>query len=122
MAEGGFTDAFLDSEYLKLDEGALAFIFTRGRIEAAKALSEEEALALVDANRETLVKLYARATERILREAFYMDLFEELSELEDGIAFAFMNLALGRVQDAEVEAARVKVVAAYQAKRKRPSS
>lgn len=120
MATADFTDAFLDSQYLKLDEGALAFIFSKDRVEAAKALDEADAQALLETHHEQLVRLYGDVTRRILKDAFYMKLFEELSELEDDVAYAFINLALRRIGDEKVEAARVKAVQDYQAKRPPP--
>jgi hypothetical protein len=120
MATADFTDAFLDSQYLKLDEGALAFIFSKDRVEAAKALDEAGAQALLETHHEHLVRLYGDVTRRILKDAFYMKLFEELSELEDEVAYAFINLALRRIGDERVEAARVKAVQDFQAKRPPP--
>lgn len=120
MATADFTDAFLDSQYLKLDEGALAFIFSRERVDAAKAMKPERASELLASHRDELVRLYGDVTRRILKDAFYMKLFEELSELEDDVAFAFINLALRRISDEQVEAARVKVVQEFQAKKPPP--
>ncbi|MBX3472812.1 MAG: hypothetical protein KF754_00310 [Planctomycetes bacterium] len=118
MSNQGFTDAFLDSQYLKLDEGALAFIFTRERVNAARALGADQAAAYLARHHDKLVRLYGDVTRRILKDAFYDSLFEQLSELEDEIAFAFINLCLRRIQDEAVEAARVQAVQEYQAKRK----
>ena len=114
-----FEDAFLDSEYLKLDEGALAFIFTKERVEAAKALSAEDASARLAKHHEELVRLYGEATKRILMDAFWHDLFEDLADREEDVMFAFINLALGRIEDEEVEAARVAEVKKYQARLKK---
>lgn len=118
MQNQGFTDAFLDSQYLKLDEGALSFIFTRERVDAAKLVSVDEAVKMLARHHDHLVRLYGTVTKRILKDAFYMDLFEELSGLDDEVAYSFINLCLRRVQDAAVEQARVKAVTEYQAKRK----
>ncbi|MCB9896019.1 MAG: hypothetical protein H6839_16415 [Planctomycetes bacterium] len=118
MEATDFNDAFLDSTYLKLDEGALSFIFTPARVKAATALSVEQANLLVQDNHDALVKIYGDTTKRILIEPFYMELFEELAEQPDDVAFAFINLALRRVEDERVEAARVAEVKKYQAKRK----
>ena len=118
MEATDFNDAFLDSTYLKLDEGALSFIFTPARVKAATALSIDEAGKLVKANHAALVKIYGDTTKRILIEPFYIELFEELAEQPDEVAYAFINLALRRVEDDEVEAARVTEVKKYQAKRK----
>lgn len=120
MSVADFTDAFLDSQYLKLDEGALAFIFSRERVEAAKAVTPVQAQELLAAHHAELVRLYGDVTKRILKDAFYMKLFEELSELPDEVAFAFINLALRRISDERVEAARVKAVQDFQAKRPPP--
>ncbi|MCC6572173.1 MAG: hypothetical protein IT462_00145 [Planctomycetes bacterium] len=114
-----FVDAFLDSTYLKLDEGALAFIFTKERVKQAQALPLEKAKALVAANRDELAKIYSGVARRILKDAFYMNLFVELAELPDDIAFAFMNLCLRRVEDEQVEAARREVVSKIAAQRKK---
>jgi hypothetical protein len=114
-----FEDAFLDSTYLKLDEGALAFIFTKERVEAAKGLSVEEARERLASHHEELVRLYGETTKRILMDAFWHDLFEDLAEREEDVVFAFINLALGRIEDAEVEAARVAEVKKYQARLKK---
>jgi hypothetical protein len=113
-----FNDAFLDSTYLKLDEGALAFIFTSDRVKAATALSTEDANRLVREHHAALVKMYGDTTRRILIEPFYIELFEELAAQPDEVAYAFINLALRRVEDEQVEAARVAEVKKYQAKRK----
>lgn len=118
MSNQGFTDAFLDSQYLKLDEGALAFIFTRDRVQAAQQVSVDQARAWLDAHRPALVRLYGEVTRRILKEPFYDALFEQLSELDDEVAFTFINLCLRRIEDAEVEQARVAAVQEYQARRK----
>ncbi len=118
MQNQGFTDAFLDSQYLKLDEGALAFVFTRDRVEAAKQVSVEDAQQMLARNHDRMIRLYGTVTKRILKDAFYMDMFEELSELDDEVAFAFINLCLRRITDAKVEEARVNAVQEYQAKRK----
>ena len=120
MAAADFTDAFLDSQYLKLDEGALAFIFSRERVEAAKAVDTARAKQMLAAHRDELVRLYGDVTRRILKDAYYMKLFEELSGLDDEIALAFINLALRRISDEKVEAARVKAVQDFQAKRPPP--
>jgi hypothetical protein len=117
-----FNDAFLDSTYLKLDKGALSFIFTPERVDAALKLSVPAAAALVKGNRETLAGIYGDTAKRILNEPFYMELFEELSEQPDDIAFAFINLCMRRVEDETVEAARVAEVRKYQAKRKPKAS
>lgn len=117
MSGTDFTDAFLDSQYLKLDEGALSFIFSRDRVEAAMLLTVQQAGDLLARHHAQLVGLYGKVTRRILKDAFYMDLFEELAELEDDVAFAFINLALRRIEDPEVESARVKAVQEYQSKR-----
>ena len=119
METTDFNDAFLDSTYLKLDEGALSFIFTKERVAAAQALSVDEANALLQKHHAELVKLYGDTTKRILLDAFYNDLFEELSAREDEIAFAFINLALRRIEDEEVEGARVSEVKKYQARLKK---
>jgi hypothetical protein len=117
-----FNDAFLDSTYLKLDRGALSFIFTPQRVEAALKLSVPQAQALVHANREELARIYGDTAKRILNEPFYMELFEELSDRPDEIAYAFINLCMRRVEDEAVEAARVAEVRKYQAKRKPKAS
>lgn len=114
-----FDDAFLDSTYLKLDDGALAFIFTKERVEAATAISPEEASALLDKHQDELVRIYGETTKRILMDAFWHDLFEDLFEREDEVVFAFINLALGRITDEKVEAARVAEVKKYQARLKK---
>ncbi len=119
MSGGDFADAFLDSTYLKLDEGALAFIFTRQRVEKASQLSTAEAAALVAAHRDELARLYAGTARRILKDAFYMQLYEELAELDDELAFAFINLCLRRVEDETIEAARRDVVVKIAASRKK---
>lgn len=118
MQNQEFTDAFVDSQYLKLDEGALSFIFTRERVDAAKLVSVDQARGFLKRHHDALVGLYGTVTKRILKDAFYMDLFEELSELDDEVAFAFINLCLRRIEDPAVEQARVKAVQEYQAKRK----
>lgn len=118
MQNQEFTDAFLDSQYLKLDEGALSFIFTRERVDAAKLVSVDQARGFLKQHHDALVGLYGTVTKRILKDAFYMELFEELSELDDEVAFAFINLCLRRIEDPAVEQARVKAVQEYQAKRK----
>jgi len=114
-----FEDAFLDSTYLKLDEGALAFIFTKQRVEAAKGISPEEAKTLLGKHHAELVRIYGETTKRILMDAFWHDLFEDLFEREDEVVFAFINLALGRISDEAVEAARVAEVKKYQARLKK---
>lgn len=119
MSGGDFADAFLDSTYLKLDEGALAFIFTRQRVEKASQLTTAEAAALVATHRDELVRLYAGTARRILKDAFYMQLYEELAELDDELAFAFINLCLRRVEDETIEAARRDVVVKIAASRKK---
>lgn len=116
-----FTDAFLDSQYLRLTDGALAFIFTKPRVQAAQALSVAEANALLQKHHAQLVKIYGDTTRRILGDAYYMNLFEQLFELDDEVAFAFINLALRRVEDPQIEAARVQAVTEYQRKRKKPA-
>ncbi len=118
MAGTNFTDAFLDSQYLKLDEGALAFIFSRDRVQTARAAKDADLTQWLQKHHAALVDLYGTVTRRILKDAFYDNLFEELSELPDEVATVFINLALRRIQDADVEAARVKAVQEYQAKRK----
>lgn len=120
MEKDAFNDAFLDREYLKLDEGSLGFIFTEERLAVALAVSQREVSAMLRENHGRIVALYADTTKRILHEAFYTALFEELAALPDAIAFPFIHLALGRIEDAEVEAARVKVVKEFQSKRKKP--
>jgi hypothetical protein len=120
MDHSEFTDAFLDREYLKLnDEGTLNFIFTKDRVQQAKDLPVDEAEALLQKHHDTLVEMYRDTTKRILKEAFYTELFEELSEKEDEVAFAFINLVLGRVRDEEAEQARVDEVKKFQAKRQK---
>jgi hypothetical protein len=119
MEPAEFNDAFLDTEYLKLDEGALGFIFTPERLEKALACPQPDVLAMLQANHAEVVELFANTTKRILHEAFYMKLFEDLTALPDELAYPFIHLALRRVEDAEVEAARVAVVRAFQAKRKK---
>lgn len=114
-----FEDAFLDSTYLKLDEGALAFIFTKERVQAAQALSVEDAQARLAKHHEEMVRLYGETTKRILMDAFWHDLFEDLSDREEDVVYAFINLALGRISDDEVEAARVAEVKKYQARLKK---
>ncbi|MBZ0136861.1 MAG: hypothetical protein K8I27_10850 [Planctomycetes bacterium] len=114
-----FEDAFLDSTYLKLDEGALAFIFTKERVQAALGISGGEAQALLDKHRDEMVRIYGETTKRILMDAFWHDLFEDLFEREDEVVFAFINLALGRIKDKDVEAARVAEVKKYQARLKK---
>ena len=121
MEADDFTDAFLDSQYLRLTEGALAFIFTKPRVQKAQALSPEQAGALLQKHHAQLVKIYGDVTKRILADAFYMKMFEELYDLPDEVAFAFINLALRRIEDTQVEAARVQAVTEYQRKRKKPS-
>jgi hypothetical protein len=118
MNEESFHDAFLDSEYLKLDEGALGFIFTQQRLERALECGDDDVRAMINARRPELVSLVAETAGRILREAFYTRLFEELSELPDELAIPFIHLALRRVTDPEIEAARAQVVREYQARRK----
>jgi len=118
MDQTDFNDAFLDSTYLKLDKGALSFIFTPERVEAALKLSVDGAGALVKKHHAELVKTYGDTTRRILIEPFYMELFEELAEKPDEVAHAFINLAMRRVEDPEIEAARIAEVKKYQAKRK----
>ena len=119
MAQDDFIDAFLDSQYLKLDRGALDFIFTRERVERAMVVNEADVTALVETRRDELAAVYADTARRILVEPFYIKLFEALAELEDDLAVPFINLALGRVTDDEVEAARVAVVKEFQSKLKR---
>ena len=114
-----FNDAFLDTEYLKLDEGALRFIFTPDRVDAALACPEADVRRMLADHHAQVVELFAATTRRILQEAFYMKLFEDLSGLQDHLAYPFIHLALRRIEDAEVEAARVAVVKAFQAKRKK---
>ncbi|MCB9932371.1 MAG: hypothetical protein H6841_03015 [Planctomycetes bacterium] len=118
MDVSDFNDAFLDSTYLKLDQGALSFIFTAERVKAAQGLGVDAANALLQKHHAELVRLYGDTTRRILVEAFYNDLFEELADLPDEVAWTFINLALRRIEDAQVEAARVAEVKKYQAKRK----
>ena len=141
-----FNDAFLDSTYLKLDEGALSFIFTPARVKAATAQSVDEADALLKKHQAPsspfgssgagdliqlalsgalstgggteVRKIYGDTTKRILIEAFYIELFEELAEQPDEVAYAFINLCLRRIEDPVVEEARVAEVRKYQAKRK----
>lgn len=120
MEKEAFNDAFLDREYLKLDQGSLGFIFTEERLARALAQSRAEVSTMLRANHAQMVKLYADTTRRILNEAFYTALFEELSELPDELAYPFIHLALGRIEDDEVEAARVQVVKEFQSKRKKP--
>lgn len=112
-----FNDAFLDSQYLKLDEGALGFIFTRERL--AKALTAGNVAGMLRDNHAALVDLMGETTRRILHEAFYTRLFEDLSALPDELAFPFIHLALRKLEDPDVEAARVRVVRAFQEKRKK---
>jgi hypothetical protein len=119
MSEAGFHDAWLDTEYLKLDEGALGFVFTRQRLEAALAVEPERVREMLEAKRDELAALYARVTHRILHDEFYTELFEELAELPDEMVFPFIHLVLGRVSDETIEAARVEVVRKFQEKRKR---
>ncbi len=119
MEAPDFNDAFLDTQYLKLDEGALGFIFTRERVAKALALSAPDAKRMLADNHGALVDLMAVTTRRILHEAFYTRLFEDLSALPDEQAYPFIHLALRRLDDPEVEAARVKVVKAFQDKRKK---
>ena len=119
MTTTDFNDAFLDSTYLKLDEGALAFIFSKERVEAAQQLSVEEANALLQKHHAELIRLYGETTKRIFIDAFYHDLFEDLSDRDDEVAHVFINLALGRIEDAEVEGARVAEVKKYQARMKK---
>jgi hypothetical protein len=114
-----FNDAFLDTEYLKLDEGALRFIFTPERVEAALACPPAQVQQMLTDHHAQIVELFAATTRRILHEAFYMKLFEDLSSLQDHLAYPFIHLALRRIEDAEVESARVAVVKAYQARRKK---
>lgn len=122
MTSPDFTDAFLDSQYLKLDQGALSFIFTEARVNAALEMPPAKAREALKRHHAELVGLYGDVTKRILKDAFYMGLFEELSELEDEVAYTFINLALRRIEDPEVEAARVKAVQEYQAKRTKPKA
>jgi hypothetical protein len=117
-----FNDAFLDSTYLKLDKGALSFIFTPARVDAALKLSVQQAQSLVNEHRDELARIYGDTAKRILNEPFYMELFEELSDQPDEIAHAFINLCMRRVADETVEAARVAEVRKYQAKRKPKAS
>lgn len=120
MDHSDFTDAFLDREYLKLDdEGPLNFIFGKNRVRAAKELPVDEAEALLQKHHQTMVDLYRDTTKRILMEAFYIELFEELADHDDEVAFAFINLVTGRVNDKEAELARVDEVKKYQARRKK---
>ncbi len=119
MDNSEFTDAFLDREYLKLDEGALSFIFTRERVEQATGLSVDDAHALLQKHHDEMVALWRDTTKRILMDAFYTELFEELAGKDDDIAFAFINLALGRIQDEQAEAARVEEVSRFQARRRK---
>lgn len=114
-----FNDAFLDSTYLKLDEGALAFIFTKEKVEAAQKLSVDEANALLQKHHGELVRIYGDATKRILLDAFYHELFEDLIARDDEVVYAFINLALRRIEDPEVEGARVAEVKKYQARMKK---
>jgi hypothetical protein len=122
MEAGDFNDAFLDSTYLKLDRGALSFIFTPERVDAALKLSVDQASALMKKHHAALVKIYGDTTRRILIEAFYMELFEDLSNEPDEVAHAFINLCMRRIEDPEIEAARVAEVRKYQAKRKPKAS
>jgi hypothetical protein len=110
-------DLHLDSQYLKLDEGALSFIFSRALVEKAKALGVQEAQALVRAHHAKLVEMMGTVTARILKDAFYTDLFEQLARQPEDLSLAFVNLALRRVEDEAVEAARAGAVAAYLKKR-----
>lgn len=119
MEASDFNDAFLDTQYLKLDEGALGFIFTRERLAKALAVPAPEVKRMLADNHSALVDLMAVTTRRILHEAFYTQLFEDLAALPDEKAYPFIHLALRKLDDAEVEAARVKVVKAFQEKRKK---
>lgn len=120
MDHSEFTDAFLDREYLKLnDEGTLNFIFTKERVQRAKELPVDEAEALLQKHHDALVEIYRDTTKRILIEAFYTELFEELADKDDEVALAFINLVLGRVRDEEAEKARVEEVRKFQAKRQK---
>lgn len=118
MDPTGFTDAFLDSQYLRLDEGSLGFIFTPQRVRQAAQVPATELEPLLAANRAEMARLYGDVTRRILKDAFYDRLFEELAELPEDHATLFINLALRRIQDSDVEAARVSAVREYQARRK----
>src|SRR5690606_27537170 len=96
-----FNDAFLDTEYLKLDEGALGFIFTQERLEKALAVPQSEVQAMLQQHHAEVVELVANTTRRILHEAFYIKLFEDLTALPDELAYPFIHLALRRVEDAQ---------------------
>ena len=122
MNETAFVDAFLDQQYLKLDERALGFIFGPERLAAATSLPVAEAKALLAAHREQVLEIVVDTARRILRDTFYDRLFEELAALPGPVAGAFINLALGRVEDAGIEAARAETVKRIQeSRRPRPS-
>jgi hypothetical protein len=121
MSQEEFNDAWLDTEYLKLDEGVLAFVFTRERLDRALALSPDEARKMLEEHHDKLVAMYARTTHRILHDEFYTELFEELAEQPDEVVFPFVHLALHNISDAEAEAARVEVVKKFQSKRGKKS-
>jgi hypothetical protein len=118
MEPTDFSDAFLDTEFLKLDEGALGFIFTRERLAGALDVEKPQVQAMLRENHAEVVDLFANTTRRILNEAFYMKLFDDLSALPDELAVPFIHLALRKIEDSEVESARVKVVREFQSKRK----
>jgi lipoate-protein ligase A len=121
MSQEQFNDAWLDTQYLKLDEGVLAFVFTRERLDRALEVPPEQAAEMLKQRHDQLVSLYARTTHRILHDEFYTELFEELADLPDDVVIPFVHLALRNIEDEQVEAARVEVVAKFQSKRKKKS-
>lgn len=118
MNQTEFVDAFLDRQYLKLDERALGFIFGPERVAAASAQPLPQATAQLAALRERMQHLVVETSRRILRDAFYDRLFEELAALPEPEAGAFINLALGRTADAGIEAARAEAVRQIQEARR----
>ncbi|MHC4839380.1 MAG: hypothetical protein ACYTDT_00255 [Planctomycetota bacterium] len=110
-------NAFLDRQLLRLDEGALSFVFGKERVEQAQALSKEEAEALVKSRKEDVKDLMVDVSRRIVIETFYDKLFEELAEVEADLAKGFIALALNVVHDEDIEAARAKAVSEASTKR-----
>ncbi|MEE9312002.1 MAG: hypothetical protein V3V10_06255 [Planctomycetota bacterium] len=112
MSAEELKNAFLDRQLLRLDEGALSFVFGRERVEQTQAMSEQEAQELVKKNHSGLKELMAETGRRIVTETFYDKLFEELAEIEPELAKGFIALALNIAHDAEIEQARAEAVSA----------
>lgn len=103
-------NAFLDRQLLKLDEGALAFVFGRELVDAAKSIPEDDASKLILSRKKDLTGLMVHVSSSIVKETFYDKLFEELAETEEELAHGFIRLALTLSYDEDIEAARALAV------------